>query len=322
MAKYAFFQGRIVPIDDAKVSIMNHTFNYGTGVFEGIRAYWNEAHEQLYVFKMREHYERFLRNCGLFLIALPYTVDDLGRITLDLLRREGYRTDCYLRPLGYKASHGIGVRLHDLENAFALFADPFGKYIESEEGAKVGVSSWRRVDDNAIPARVKVTGAYVNSALAKTEANLNGYDEAIVLNQDGHVSEGSAANLFLVRQGKLITPPVTDNILEGITRQVVMELARGEMGLDTVERSIDRSELYMADEAFFCGTGVQITAIAQIDRRPIGTGKIGPIVSELRRLYFDIVRGNVAQYRHWCTPVYETERRAVPRQAELARAQI
>jgi len=307
MAKYAFFQGRIVPIDDAQVSIMNHTFNYGLGVFEGLRAYWNEAHEQLYVFKMREHYERFLHNCGLLLIALPYTVDDLERITLDLLRREGYRTDCYLRPLGYKASHGIGVRLHNLENAFALFADPFGRYVESEEGAKVGVSSWRRVDDNAIPARGKITGSYINSALAKTEANLNGFDEAIVLNQDGHVAEGSAANLFIVRQGKLITPPVTDNILEGITRQVVMELAHNEMGLETVERSIDRSELYMADEACFCGTGVQIVAIAQIDRRPIGTGKMGPVVSELRRLYFDIVRGNVAKYRHWCTPVYVTE---------------
>ncbi|HID86167.1 MAG TPA: branched-chain amino acid transaminase [Anaerolineae bacterium] len=304
MPKYAFFKGEFVPIEEAKVSIMTHAFNYGTGCFEGIRAYWNAEQEQLFVFKLREHYERLLRSCRILLISLPYSVDDLCQITVELLRREGYQEDTYIRPLAYKASEGIGVRLHDLEDDFALFALPFGKYIEKEEGARAHVSSWRRIEDNAIPARAKITGAYINSALSKSEAMLNGFDEAIVLCQDGHVSEGSAENLFIVRDGLLITPPVTANILEGITRRVIMEIAREELGIETVERPIDRSELYVAEEAFFCGTGVQVVAIIEIDRRPVGDGKIGPIVSQLRQLYFDIVRSKVEKYRAWCTPVY------------------
>jgi branched-chain amino acid aminotransferase len=222
-----------------------------------------------------------------------------------LLRREGYRQDAYIRPLAYKSSELVGVRLHDLEDSFAVFALPFGRYVEKEEGADVIVSSWRRNADNAIPARAKITGAYVNSALAKTDAVLSGCDEAIVLNQNGHVSEGSAENLFLVRDGKLITPPVTENILEGITRATIIQLARKELGLETVERPIDRSELYVADEMFFCGTGVQVAAIATVDRRPVGDGKMGPIVKQIRDLYFDVVRGRAPRYRHWCTPVYE-----------------
>jgi len=303
MPKYAFFAGKFVPIEEAKVSIMAHAFNYGTGCFEGIRAYWNEE-EQLLLFRLREHYERLHRSCRIMRIELLYSVERLGEITVELLRREGYREDTYIRPLAYKATEAIGVRLHDLEDAFALFAVPFGKYIEREEGARVCVSSWHRISDNAVPARAKITGAYVNSALSKTEAMLEGFDEAIVLNQDGHVSEGSAENIFLVRDGKLITPPVTENILEGITRATVIQIARDELGIETVERLIDRTELYIAEEAFFCGTGVQIAAIAEIDHRPIGTGRIGPVVSKLRDLYFDIVKGRVEKYRHWCTPVY------------------
>ena len=304
MTTYAFFQGEFVPIEEAKVSIMTHAFNYGTGCFEGIRGYWNAEEEQLLVFKMQEHYERFLRSCGILLISLPYSADDLCQITVELLRREGYREDAYIRPLAYKASEGIGVRLHDLEDDFAIFATPFGKYIEKEEGARVHVSSWRRVEDNAIPARAKITGAYINSAFPKTEAFLNGFDEAIVLSHDGHVSEGSAENIFIVRDGLLITPPVTANILEGITRGVIMEIAREELGIETVERTIDRSELYLAEEAFFCGTGVQVVAITEIDHRLVNDGKIGPITLRLRQLYFDIVRGKVEKYRAWCTPVY------------------
>jgi len=304
MTKYAFFEGRIVPIEEAKVSIMTHAFNYGTGCFEGIRAYWNEEEEQLFVFRMPEHYERLHRSCRILNIELPYSVERLGEITLELLRKEAPRTDTYIRPLAYKATEGIGVRLHDLEDGFAMFAVPFGRYIEKEEGAKACVSSWRRISDNAVPARAKITGSYINSAFSKTEAMLNGFDEAIVLNENGHVSEGSAENLFLVRDGKLITPPVTENILEGITRATIMQFAYEQFGLETVERPIDRTELYVADEAFFCGTGVQIAAIASIDNRPIGTGKIGPITKKIRDYYFDIVRGRVETYRHWCTPVY------------------
>jgi branched-chain amino acid aminotransferase len=297
MPKYAFFQGRIVPIGEAKISIMTHGFNYGTGCFEGIRAYWNEQVGQLYAFRMREHYERMHRSCRILRIELAYTADELGEITLDLLRREGYRQDVYIRPLAYKADEAVGVRLHDLSDDFAVFAIPFGRYIEREEGAHVCISSWRRVDDNAAPARAKITGAYINSALSKTDAVLSGYDEALVLTQTGHISEGSAENLFMMRDGVLVTPPVTSNILEGITRDTIIELAREEMGLHTVERSIDRSEIYVCEE-------VQIAAITQVEHRPIGTGSIGPVVSRLRELYFDAVRGKLPKYQHWCTPVH------------------
>lgn len=302
--KHAFFEGRIVPIDQAKVSIMTNAFNYGTGCFEGIRAYWNNTEEQLYLFKLGEHYERFLRSCRIIHISLPYSVEELCGVTVELLREEAFRQDTYVRPLAYKADSVIEVRLHDLEDQFAIFATPFGKYIEREEGARVGVSSWRRINDNAVPVRAKITGAYINSALIKTDAVMNGFDEAIVLTQEGHVSEGSAENLFLVRHGKLITSAVTEDILEGITRATLIDLAARELGIETVERPIDRTELYVADEAFFCGTGVQIAAITEVDRRPVGSGKIGPIVAQLRDLYFSIVRGEKEDYLDWTTPVY------------------
>lgn len=304
MPQFAFFGGEFVPIEKAQVSIMTHALNYGTGCFEGIRAYWSQAEQQLFVFRMAEHYQRFHRSARILKIELSHSVEQLNAITLELLRREGYQEDTYIRPLAYKSSQGVGVRLHDLEDGLALFAVPFGRYVQNEEGANVVVSSWRRISDNAIPARAKVTGAYVNSALVKTDAVLSGFDEAIVLNQDGHVSEGSAENLFMVREGQLVTPPVSDNILEGITRATIVELARNELGLETAERPIDRTELYVADEAFFCGTGVQVAAIVSIDRRPVGEGRMGPIVKQLRDLYFDVVKGRAPRYRHWCTPVY------------------
>jgi branched-chain amino acid aminotransferase len=268
MPKYAFFKNQIVPIEEAKISVMTHAFNYGTGVFEGIRAYWNAEDEQLYILHLAPHYERLLKSCKLLMLSIPYTVKQLCDITVELLRKEGYREDAYVRPLAYKGSEVVGVRLHNLEDHFTMFCVPFGKYIDSEEGANVCVSSWRRSDDNAVSSRGKITGSYVNAAFSKTEAMLNGFDEAIVLCSDGHVSEGSAENLFIVRDGVLITPPVTDNILEGITRSTVMQIAREELGLKVAERSIDRTELYIADEAFFCGTGVQIVAIAQIRSSP------------------------------------------------------
>jgi branched-chain amino acid aminotransferase len=305
MPQYAFFKGQIVPIEQAQISIMTHGFNYGTGCFEGIRAYWNEQEGQLYVFRMREHYERMHRSARILRIDLPYSVDELGELTLDLLRREGSRCDTYIRPLAYKEDEIIGVRLHDLSDGFAMFSMPFGRYLEQEEGAHVCISSWRRVDDNAVPARAKITGAYINSALAKTDAVLSGYDEALVLTEDGHISEGSAENFFLVRDGTLVTPPVTSNILEGITRDTIITLAQDEMGLPTIERLIDRSEIYVCDEAFLVGTGVQVASITRVEHRPIGKGKMGPVVIRLRELYFDLVRGNNPKYRQWCTPVYE-----------------
>ncbi len=304
MPKYAFFNGQLVPIEDAKVSVMTHAFNYGTGCFEGIRAYWNQQDGQLYVFRMREHFERLHRSCSILRIRLPHSAVELGDITVDLLQKEGFRQDAYIRPLAYKVDEIIGVRLHDLSDGFAMFAVPFGRYIEKEEGAHVCVSAWRRVDDNATPARAKITGAYINSALVKTDAVLGGYDEALVLTQSGHISEGSAENFFMLRDGCLITPPVTSNILEGITRDTIIQLAREEMGLKTIERPIDRSEVYICQEAFFVGTGVQVAAITQVEHRPIGTGQLGPVVARLRQIYFEVVRGDTPKYRHWCTPVY------------------
>ncbi len=302
--RYAFFEGKFVPIEQAKVSIMTQALNYGTGCFEGIRAYWNEEEKQLYIFRMPEHYERLHRSCKILLIDLPYTVEQLGDLTVDLLRREGFEVDTYIRPLAYKSQLGIGVRLKGVQDSFALFSLPFGKYIEQETGCRVCVSSWRRIYDTSLPARAKCTGAYINSALCKSEAEMNGFDEAIVLTRGGSVSEGSAENFFMVRDGVLITPSVTSDILEGITRATLLQLAREELQIPVQERTVDRTELYVCDEAFFCGTGVQVAAICEIDNRPVGDGCMGPITAQLRDLYFDIVRGKVAKYKHWCTPVY------------------
>ena len=304
MPKYAYFEGKFVPIEEARISIMTHAFNYGTGVFEGIRAYWNDKDNQLYVFRMPEHYDRLQQSCSIIRIDLGLTTQELCDITRELLRKEESKVDTYIRPVAYKASEGIGVRLHDLDDGFCIFAVPFGRYIEKEEGARAAVSSWRRVDDNAAPARAKITGIYINSALSKSEVMGLGFDEAIVLNNDGHVSEGSAENIFLVRDGVLVTPAASENILEGITRKTIIELAKVELGVGTIERQIDRSELYIAEEVFFCGTGVQVAAVVEIDGRRVGTGKIGPIAEKLRNLYFDVAKGMVDKYKNWCTPIY------------------
>jgi branched-chain amino acid aminotransferase len=300
---WAFFHGGFVPLRDANISVMTHALNYGTAVFEGIRAYWNADEGQLYALDLLPHYERIIRSARVLYMAVPYTPQQMADATLELLRRDRLQEDVYIRPLIYKSSELIGVRLHNLDADFTIFAIPFGKYIDTESGVRAQVSSWRRTDDNAIPARSKITGAYVNSALAKSEAQLNGFDEAIVLTQDGHVSEGSAENLFIVRGGILVTPPVTDNVLEGITRKRLMSVAN-DLGIAVIERSIDRTELYSADEIFLCGTGAQVSPVIEVDRRTVGDGRPGPITSRLSRTYFDAVRGKADAYRSWVTPVY------------------
>ncbi|MGB9757635.1 MAG: branched-chain amino acid transaminase [Candidatus Bipolaricaulaceae bacterium] len=300
--KYAFFRGEIRPIGEAKISVMTSALHYGTGVFEGIRAFWNEEEQELFVFRMPEHYARLLRSARILLIDLSYSVEDLCRITMELLRREGFREDVYIRPLAYKASEEIGVRLHNLESDLAIFAVPFKLYLPAG-GIRAMVSSWRRVEDNAIPARAKITGAYVNCALAKTEAHLAGFDEAIVLNEDGQVAEGSAENIFLVRDGTLITPPITANILEGITRDTVLVLAR-DLGIPVVERPVDRTELYVAEEVFLTGTAAGLAPVVEVDHRKVGSGEPGPIFRRLHALYEAVVRGKEPKYRGWCTPVY------------------
>ena len=305
LPNYAFFNGRIVPYSEAKVGILTHTLHYGTGVFGGIRGYWNSEEEQLFVFRPQDHFRRFLDSAKLLCMNFDYKESDLVQAVMDLLQVENFKTDCYIRPLAYFSDEIIGVRLHNLHPEIAIISIPFGSYVDNEEGSHVTVSSWRRVDDNMIPARGKISGCYVNSALAKTDAQRSGFDEAIVLNQDGHIAEGSAENLFVIRNGIACTPPVTDNILEGITRRTIMILLRDELGIEVMERPIDRTEIYLAEELFFCGTGVQIAAITQVDHRPIGTGIIGPVTAKLRGLYFDVVRGRVKKYADWCAPVFQ-----------------
>jgi branched-chain amino acid aminotransferase len=304
LPKYAYFEGNIVPYQEAKVGVLTHALNYGTAVFGGMRAYWNAEEEQLYLFRPLDHFRRFLNSAWLLLMEFEHTPESLTQVCIDLLRKEGHRCNVYLRPLAYKADEAIGVKLHGLRNEISIVAIPFELYVANDESAHVTFSSWRRVDDNSIPARGKISGAYANSSFIKTDAARAGFDEALVLTQEGHVSEGSAMNIFMIRNGSVITPPVTENILEGITRRTVIELLHNELNMDVVERPIDRTEVYLCDEFFFTGTAAQITAVTKVDHRPIGSGVMGPITSRLRGLFNDIVRGRLEQYRPWLTPVY------------------
>jgi len=301
--KHAFFQGKIVPYAEAKIGVAPHALNYGTAVFGGLRGYWNADKKKLFVFRPIDHYQRFLNSCRIMCMDFDQTPESLTALTLELLRQDGYEENVYIRPLAYKADEGIGVRLHDLKEDLTIFAMPFGQYVKNETSAHVTISSWRRVDDNAIPARGKISGAYASSALVKTDAARSGFDEALVLTQDGHLAEGSAMNIFMVRDGLLVTPPITENILEGITRRSVMELARNELGLTVVERSIDRSEIYICDEFFLTGTAAQITVVTKVDHRPIGKGIMGPVSNSIYKLFNEVVHGNIPKYAHWNIPV-------------------
>ncbi|HEY4668982.1 MAG TPA: branched-chain amino acid transaminase [Tepidiformaceae bacterium] len=299
---YAYFQRNIIPLEQAKISVMTHAFNYGTAVFEGIRGNWNAEENTLYLFRVREHCERLARSSKILMLDLAESTEQLEQLCVEIAERSGYTEDVYLRPLVYKSSEIVGVRLHGIESDTVIFITPFGPYLDIEKGARCHTSTWRRVDDTGIPPRAKVTGIYVNSALAKTEANLNGFDEAIMLNADGHVSEGSGENIFIIRNGKLITPSPADNILEGITADTVIELARNELGIETVQRQIDRSELYIADEIFMTGTAAHLTPVTEVDRRPVGDGRPGPLTRQLSSIFFDVIRGKNEKYKHWCTP--------------------
>jgi branched-chain amino acid aminotransferase len=298
----AYLDGAFVPFADAKVSIATHALQYGTGVFEGIRAYWNPSHEQLYVFRLREHFERMTRSCRIVRIDLPGDADELSEIVLELLRRNAFRSDVYIRPLAYKAARVVKVALHGLRDGFGIYAFPMGGYL-STGGLAAHTSSWRRISDEAIPARAKVSGAYINTALAVDEAGEHGAEEAIFLTAGGHVSEGGGSNLIMVRDGALVTPPVTDDILEGITRQTIAELAR-ELGYAFIERSIDRTELFVCEELFFCGTGAQVAPCVKVDGRQVGDGAVGPIAKAIGERYFAIARGDDASHPEWRTAVF------------------
>jgi branched-chain amino acid aminotransferase len=297
-----YFEGDWVAMRDAKVSIMTHAFMYGTATFEGIRAYWNPEQGRLYGLKVREHVERLRQSCRIMLMTDVPSVDELTRLIVETVRRNGFKQDAYIRPSFYKSTKAIGVRLHDLDNELYIVSVPFGDYIDTDAGVRVMTSSWRRNADEALPARGKIVGGYVNMAFQKSEAEMNGFDEAIVLTAGGHVNEASAANVFVVRDGVALTPPVYDDLLEGVTRKALLELLENE-GIPTEVRSIDRSELYVADEMFLCGTGVQISPVVEVDHRPVGSGEIGPIARLVRDRYFDAVRGRLPEYSHWLTPI-------------------
>jgi branched-chain amino acid aminotransferase len=301
---HAYFKGKIVPYAEARVGVMTHALNYGTAVFGGLRAYWNDDDEQLYLFRPRDHFARLLDSAKLMCMEIDKTADDLAQIALELLRADGHLSDVYVRPIIFKSDEVIGVRLHGLNDELTIFSVPFDRYVSNDTNAHVTFSSWRRIDDNMIPARGKISGAYANSALIKTDAMRAGFDEALVLTNDGHVSEGSAENIFMLRGGEVITPPVTENILEGVTRRTVIELVQDEVGLPVIERPIDRTEIYLCDELFMTGTAAQVTAITRVDHRPIGSGQMGEVTGTLRTLFDNVVRGRMPKYSHWVSPVY------------------
>jgi branched-chain amino acid aminotransferase len=298
-----YFDNQYVPLGEARVSILTHALHYGTGVFDGIRGYWDDKQQDLFLVRTQDHYQRWKTNCGILRIDVPLTAEELTEITVELIRRNQFRSNLYVRPLAYKSAERIGVNPDD-RNAFAVMAVPFGDYLDSRKGLRAGVVSWRRIEDNAIPTRAKICGSYVNSALAGDEARRNGFDEAIFLNESGHVAEGATCNLFIARNGKLITPPGTENILEGLTRDCVMELAHRELNLEVVERPIDRSELYTCDEVFLTGTAVEVAPVVEVDHRPVKTGAIGPVARQLRRLYFEATHGYLSHYQKWLLRVY------------------
>ncbi len=299
MPPYAFFHKQFMPLSEAKIGVLTHALHYGTACFEGIRGNWDNEQERFCLFRIQDHYKRMLDGCRILKINLSYSVDELCRLTGELLERSGYQEDVYIRPLAYKSSETVGVRLHKLEDDFLIIVTTLPPYLDIENGVRCCTSSWRRVDDTMIPPRGKICGIYVNSALANTEAWETGFDEAILLTHDGHVSEGSGENIFLLSGGKLITPPSSDNILMGITRDTIIKLAKNELGIDTIERQVDRSELYVAEECFFTGTAANIAPILEIDHRPIGTGGIGKTTAKLQKFFSEVMLGRNPKYAEW-----------------------
>ena len=304
MIEYVYMNGEYVEADKAVIPVRTHAFLYGTSVFEGIRAYYNDDHKQLYAFRVKEHYERLQNSAKIMWMKNPLSLEDYCRVTKELLKKNDYKTGVYIRPTLYKSSHKVGPTLTNNEDSFLIFTTPLGDYFEGDKGLKLCVSNWNRCSDNSIPPRAKIGGAYANAALINTDAHEAGFDDAIVLSPNGQVAEGSAMNIFIVKNGTLITSNTTDDILVGVTRNTVIELAK-ELNIPIKERQIDRSELYIADEVFCCGTGAQVVHVESIDNRVIGDGKIGRITKQIANFYFDVVRGNVDKFKEWCMPVYD-----------------
>ena len=300
----AYFEGNFVPIEEANLNVMTHAFNYGSAVFEGIRGNWNPAHEELYLFKVREHIDRLVQSARILRMNGTYDADEVSNLVVELARRCDYKEDMYIRPMVYKSGLDIGPAIHSVEDKLLIYVRPLGDYLDPNAGATVMTSSWRRVDDTSIPARAKVSGLYVNNGLATSEAKQNGMTEAIMLNQDGHVSEGAGENLVMIRNGVLISPPQSDNILEGITLDTALFLASEKLNLPVERRTIDRSELYIADELFMTGTAAHVTPVTEVDRVPVGDGQPGVVSRKLQKLFFDAITGELTEYESWLIPVY------------------
>ena len=302
MAGVAFLNGEYVPLENAKVGIMTHALHYGTAAFEGIRGNWNPDDGKTYMFKLREHYERMLRGCKMLWIEVPYTIDELCQITVEVVERSGHQQDLYIRPVAFKAQEMVAnLNLRSLSDGFFCLAVPFGAYIDSDGAINCCVASYRRIDDTMVPPRFKLSGLYLNSILAKTDAIAAGFDEAIMLNMDGHVCEGTGENIFIVHGDVIATPTLESNVLPGITRDTIIALARDELGMTVQERPVDRSELYTADEVFLTGTAAHVQGVGTVDHRPVGPGGIGPVTKRLQDLYFPIVRGQNPAYLHQLT---------------------
>jgi branched-chain amino acid aminotransferase len=299
-----YSNGRFSRYDEARIGLLTHALHYGTGCFEGVRGYWSEAERELWLLHVRDHYERLTQSARILMMKMPHTVDELVELTVEMCARNKFEHDIYIRPFMYKSGEEIGVRLVGVPDNFALVAVPYKAYYGEIAGLKACTSAWRRIDDTVAPARAKVTGVYINSALAKTEAQLGGFDEAILLSADGHVAEGSADNIFLVREGTLYTPDPSQNILEGITRKSVIALAKNDFGIPVVERAIDRTELYCSDEVFVTGTAAGLMPVVSIDYRAVGAGVPGPLTRKLTDGYNRAVNGKDPKYRAWLTPVY------------------
>lgn len=303
MQTIVFFNGKFISEEKARIPISTHALHYGTGVFEGIRAYYKEVDNALLIFRMQDHYKRMHASCKTVHIHVRYTIDELCDITAQLLKKNFQKTDLYIRPLAFKVGSAVGnFNLPTLADSFAMYTVPLGRY-GKREGLRAMITSWERISATMIPPQAKITGSYINSALAKTQALKHGFDEAIFLNRDGNVVEGSVQNIFIVKNEKVITPPVNDDILEGITRDTVMLLCKKELNIPVSIRSIKREVLYSADEVFLVGTGAEIQSIAAIDQRRIGTGTVGKVTGTIRDRYQAIVHGEVPQYRKFVTEV-------------------
>lgn len=301
--EYVFLDTQMVPYRDACVHIMTPCVKYGQLVFEGIRAYWNDTDHQLYLFRLRDHSRRLLQSCALMRYDHLFAEDTFSSANISLLRELSCKEDMHIRQMVFLDGDGrLGARGPVRMAAVAL---PRGRNVDAVEGLHVSISSWIRIDDTSMPPRIKAAANYHNGRLGLLQAQLDGYDSTIFLNKAGKVAEGSGACVFMVRDSVAVTPPVTSGILESITRSTLMEISATELNMCVFEREIDRTELYTADEVFFCGTGAEVTPILSIDRHEVGNGGVGHYTERLREAYLNVARGSHQQYRCWLTPVYE-----------------